>query len=238
MSVLPIITLGDPRLRLKGEPVWQDLAPLTQRSNDTLQARVTMPQARLWSPAGPSLYEVEVSLPGKNGDTVQAVTGFRSLEAFGQEFRLNGKPLGYSENLFTPVEWEITDQARIGEKNRLDLEMKVDTVSEMLSYSSGYAFHNLGGIDRSVSVFALPAALEAAYAPANPAGAHETKSYQGTFGYSGPCPPALHVYEFVLYALDVATLPGVMQDVSLADAQTAIKAHSLGSTKLTAMYMK
>ena len=92
--------------------------------------------------------------------------------------------------------------------------------------------------DIPASVFALPAALEAAYAPANPAGAHETKSYQGTFGYSGPCPPALHVYEFVLYALDVATLPGVMQDVSLADAQTAIKAHSLGSTKLTAMYMK
>ena len=30
------------------------------------------------------------------------------------------------------------------------------TVSEALSYSSAYAFHNLGGIDRSVRVFALP----------------------------------------------------------------------------------
>ncbi len=87
-------------------------------------------------------------------------------------------------------------------------------------------------------VFALPAALEAAYAPAVPAGAHETKSYKNAFGYAGPCPPVEHVYEFVLYALDVATLPGVTQNVALADAETAIKAHKLASTKLTAKYKK
>jgi hypothetical protein len=74
----------------------------------------------------------------------------------GTHYWLNGEPLGYSENLFTPVEWEITQQAKIGEKNRLDLDMKVDTASEMLSVSSDYVFHNLGGIDRSVSIFALP----------------------------------------------------------------------------------
>jgi Raf kinase inhibitor-like YbhB/YbcL family protein len=88
------------------------------------------------------------------------------------------------------------------------------------------------------SVVALPAALEAAYAPAAPAGAHETKSYKNAFGYAGPCPPVEHVYEFVLYALDVATLPGVTQNVALADAETAIKAHELASTKLTAKYKK
>lgn len=92
--------------------------------------------------------------------------------------------------------------------------------------------------DIPASVTALPASLEAAYAPASPAGVHETKSFKGTFGYAGPCPPALHVYEFVLYALDVAALPGVTQDVSLADAQTAIMAHSLGTAKLTAKYMQ
>ena len=32
----------------------------------------------------------------------------------GTHYWLNGKPLGYSENLFTPVEWEITDAARPG----------------------------------------------------------------------------------------------------------------------------
>ena len=109
------------RCRLKGEPVWQDLAALTQRSNDILQARVVMPQARLWSPAEPNLYEVQVSLPGKNGDTVRAVTGFRSLEAFGQEFRLNGKPLsirgvlnwGYSPPLLAPNPGEAAWRAEL-----------------------------------------------------------------------------------------------------------------------------
>ena len=28
----------------------------------------------------------------------------------GTHYWLNGQPLGYSENLFTPVEWEITDR--------------------------------------------------------------------------------------------------------------------------------
>jgi hypothetical protein len=74
----------------------------------------------------------------------------------GTRYWLNGRELGYSENLFTPVEWDITDAARPGQTNRLDLEMKVATVSEALSYMSDYAFHNLGGIDRSVRVFALP----------------------------------------------------------------------------------
>ena len=74
----------------------------------------------------------------------------------GTSYWINGHRLGASENLFTPVEWEITSQVRPGAANRLDLEMKVDTPSERLSYSSGYAFHNLGGIDRRVSIFALP----------------------------------------------------------------------------------
>lgn len=79
---------------------------------------------------------------------------FEAIHA-GTNYWLNGKKLGYSENLFTPVEWEITEAVVPG-KNRLYLEMKVDTISERLSVSSGYAFHNLGGIDRSVCIFALP----------------------------------------------------------------------------------
>ena len=84
----------------------------------------------------------------------------------------------------------------------------------------------------------LTANVEQVYAPKAPAGAHQTKNYKGAFGYAGPCPSTLHVYEFVLYALDVAALPGVTQNVTLADAETAIKAHSLGTTKLTGKYKK
>ncbi len=74
----------------------------------------------------------------------------------GAEYFLNGRPVGESQNLFTPVELDITAAARPGERNRLVLEMNANTLSERLSYSSGYAFHNLAGIDRSVRVFALP----------------------------------------------------------------------------------
>ena len=58
----------------------------------------------------------------------------------GTHYWLNGKPLGYSENISTPVEWEITEAAKIGQTNRLDLEMKVATVSERLSRSSTLCF--------------------------------------------------------------------------------------------------
>ncbi len=74
----------------------------------------------------------------------------------GTHFWLNGKPLGYCENLFTPVEWEITDAARPGQTNRLDLQMAVATASERLSYSSDYTGHSLGGVDRAVRIYALP----------------------------------------------------------------------------------
>ena len=74
----------------------------------------------------------------------------------GTDYWLNGELLGRSENLFTPVEFEITDAALPGKTNRLDLKMTVATASERLSHSCGYAFHNLGGIDRSVRLYALP----------------------------------------------------------------------------------
>ncbi len=83
------------------------------------------------------------------------IVRFDAIHA-GTHYWINGHKLGYGENLFTPVEWDITKFARPGETNRLDLEMKVATVSEALSYSSAYAFHNLGGIDRSVRLFAIP----------------------------------------------------------------------------------
>ncbi|MEK7676006.1 MAG: sugar-binding domain-containing protein, partial [Verrucomicrobiota bacterium] len=46
---------------------------------------------------------------------------FDSIHA-GTRYWLNGHELGYRENLFTPVEWDITDAARPGTLNRLDLE--------------------------------------------------------------------------------------------------------------------
>ncbi len=74
----------------------------------------------------------------------------------GAKYWLNGQLLGNSENLFTPVEFDITSAAKSGASNHLAMAITVDTPSELASFSSNYAFHNLGGIDRSVRVFALP----------------------------------------------------------------------------------
>ncbi|WP_412539382.1 YbhB/YbcL family Raf kinase inhibitor-like protein [Longispora sp. K20-0274] len=51
--------------------------------------------------------------------------------------------------------------------------------------------------------------------------------------FFGPCPgSSTHKYEFTLYALDVATLPGVTSSSTVAAVETAILAHDLASTKL------
>jgi hypothetical protein len=69
---------------------------------------------------------------------------------------LNGQSLGVSENVKTPVEFDVTAAARVGQENHLALSLRLQTTSEKLSYVSDYAFHNAAGIDRSVCLFALP----------------------------------------------------------------------------------
>lgn len=93
--------------------------------------------------------------------------------------------------------------------------------------------------DIPASILALPAGVQKAYAPTTPAGAHQTKpGFGGGFGYAGPCPPVEHVYEFALYALDVGVLPGADMTTTTPAADALIKAHSLGSTKLTGKYQR
>lgn len=75
----------------------------------------------------------------------------------GADYWLNGHKLGYSENLFTPIEFDVTDAVHVDGENKLTMAVTVETPSELASFSSNYAFHNLGGIDRSVKLFALPA---------------------------------------------------------------------------------
>jgi len=105
----------------------------------------------------------------------------------GTHYWLNGLPLGYSENLFTPVEWEITDAAKVGRTNRLDLEMKVATVSERLSYSSDYCGYSLGGIDRAVWIYALPKVhIAALYLNAGLDKAYRDGELQIVLGFDNP----------------------------------------------------
>ncbi len=83
----------------------------------------------------------------------------------------------------------------------------------------------------------LPVSVENAYAPTNVSGAHQTVSVHApTVGYYGPCPPAMHTYQFAVYALDVATLPGATENTMRTDAVPVIQAHQLATGTLTGTF--
>lgn len=94
--------------------------------------------------------------------------------------------------------------------------------------------------DISATTTGLPASVENVYAPNNVAGAHQTVSVHApTVGYYGPCPsrpPPVHTYQFAVYALDTATLPGVSAQSTPQEAIAEIQAHRLGSGTLTGTY--
>lgn len=80
----------------------------------------------------------------------------------------------------------------------------------------------------------LPESLATSATLTMPAGAKQ-KSFQGN-GYLGPCPNGMtHTYTFTLYALSVATLPGVSASSSTMQLAAAIQANDLSSTALSAM---
>ena len=93
--------------------------------------------------------------------------------------------------------------------------------------------------DIPMTTFALPKGVQRAYEPLDPSGARQTKAYDGSYGYAGPCPPTgEHVYEFVLYALDVTRLPDVTQDTTTKAVEAEIRKHALKAVRLTGKYKR
>ena len=69
--------------------------------------------------------------------------------------------------------------------------------------------------------------------PSVPAGAKQTLAYDfATRGYLGPCPDTVHTYEFVLYAVGVATLAGQDDTSSSRMVEGALQRDAVGSTSL------
>jgi Raf kinase inhibitor-like YbhB/YbcL family protein len=65
-----------------------------------------------------------------------------------------------------------------------------------------------------------------------PAGAKQAAG-QG-MGYLGPCPNGMsHTYKFTIYALDVATLPGVTTSSTTANVAAAIEMHDIASANFS-----
>ncbi len=86
---------------------------------------------------------------------------------------------------------------------------------------------------------ALPAAVENEYLPKKAPGAKQSLSFRtGLYGYAGPCAPKPRedVYEFILYALDVETLPNLTKTSTRDEAADEVKKHVLKTVKLTGKY--
>jgi len=74
------------------------------------------------------------------------------------DYFLNGRKLGHSAMSFLPIEFDVSDALAPGKRNRLVVQLNMDTVGmhEVFAFGSGYAMHNIGGIHRSVRLFAKP----------------------------------------------------------------------------------
>lgn len=87
--------------------------------------------------------------------------------------------------------------------------------------------------DIPAATAALPQGVEQTYQPADPAGAKQAPFNGAVVGYYGPCSPnSVNTYEFTVYAIDVATLPGLDQTSTKQEAEQAIVEAALASTKL------
>lgn len=104
------------RYRVRGEARWTATKANTRVTDDLLQVRADVAGARLWFPEAPTVYEVELSVGDANGDSVTTRAAFRSVETFGPQIRLNGRPIqvrgllnwGYSPPMVEPNPGEET----------------------------------------------------------------------------------------------------------------------------------
>jgi Raf kinase inhibitor-like YbhB/YbcL family protein len=91
------------------------------------------------------------------------------------------------------------------------------------------------------SIVDVAAAIPSAYQPAFPAGAKQARSISGSPVYAGPCPPkggGAHTYDFALYAVDVAALPGTTANTTKDAIVALLATHGKGTAHLTGTYAR
>ncbi|WP_308283995.1 YbhB/YbcL family Raf kinase inhibitor-like protein [Streptomyces buecherae] len=90
--------------------------------------------------------------------------------------------------------------------------------------------------DIPASTTTLPQNVDHAYRPSTPAGARQVY-YRGSaslYGYQGPCSPStVNTYDFVVHALDQASLTSLNANSSTRTAAREIAAASIGSARIT-----
>lgn len=68
----------------------------------------------------------------------------------------NGTEVGRHAGGFVPFELDVTDAARPGEENVLEVRVQCESLADKMACMSQYAVHQVGGILRKVTLFAVP----------------------------------------------------------------------------------
>lgn len=95
--------------------------------------------------------EFEIPVSWKDQEVLLRFDGVHS------EYRVlvNGQPVGQHLGGMTPYEMNVTHALKPG-KNKLELYVRSESLADMLGSLTQYAAHQLGGITRKVTLFAVP----------------------------------------------------------------------------------
>jgi hypothetical protein len=101
-----------------------------------------------------------------------------------------------------------------------------------LDFMSGFIHWVIWDIPAATTM--LPEAVEQVYMPSVPAGAKQAPFNGSTIGYFGPCSPnSTNTYEFTVYAIGVATIPGLDDQSTKQEAEAAIVGAAIASATLS-----
>jgi len=100
-----------------------------------------------------AVYEKQISIPESwKGKRIALKFDAVSSNAV---VKMNGQYIGEHEGGFVAFEMDVTKAVKSG-TNVLTVEVRANTISDILSCVSQYAAHTVGGILRKVTLFALP----------------------------------------------------------------------------------
>ena len=146
-------------------------------------------------------------------------SAFAEGEMFPQE---NVCMNGGGQNLSPPLAWTPGPTGT----------MSYAIVMRDLDFQNGFLHWVIWDIP--ADVLSLPEGVENTYQPSIPAGAKQAPFNNQLVGYLGPCSPnSVNTYEFTLHAIGSATLGGLDQNSTKAQAAAAVEAASIASTSLS-----
>ncbi|HEU4422898.1 MAG TPA: YbhB/YbcL family Raf kinase inhibitor-like protein, partial [Pilimelia sp.] len=177
----------------------------------------------------------------KNGGTPSVLDNdIVRLRFAGAPTPFNLTSTAFANNGNIPIRYTCQQDGVSGNDISPPLAWTANTTGNTMSYAMTFIDTANGGKhwaiwDIPASRLSLPEGLGLGFNVPEISGAKQKAFGSGnkTLQYFGPCPGgSTHKYEFTLYAVDTATLPGVNSGSSVAAVETAILAHDLASTKL------